>query len=164
MINVPANLHIIMGPAGCGKSSIAHALSTRMSYPMIEADDHHPRANVEKMSRGTPLTDQDRIAWMDSMIETINASPATDLVLACSALTPYVQSRLRDETQHKCHWWLIDLPRAVLERRMNARQEHFMPANLLESQLASLSPPKDATRIHGDQSLENICDEILSHL
>lgn len=153
-----------MGPAGCGKTSIAQALSTRMSCPMIEADDHHPRNNVEKMSRGTPLTDQDRIAWMDSMIETINVSPATELVLACSALTPYVQSRLRDETPHKCHWWLIDVPRAVLERRMHARQDHFMPANLLESQLASLSPPKDVTRIDGDQSLENICDEILSHL
>ena len=153
-----------MGPSGCGKSTIAKALSLRMSWPMVEADDHHPQKNVDKMSRGVPLTDTDRIAWMDNMIATINADPSRNLVLACSALTPYVQSRLLDDTKHECRWWLIDLPRGVLEKRLTARLNHFMPVNLLDSQLASLSPPSDARRIHGDQPIDSICNTIVSHL
>ncbi|MEL7136497.1 MAG: gluconokinase, GntK/IdnK-type [Pseudomonadota bacterium] len=164
MTSTAPNLHIIMGPAGSGKTSIPSALSTRMSCLMIEADDHHPQENVDKMRSGTPLTDLDRIVWLDSLIAAINAGTGDDLVLACSALTPYVQSRLRDDTDHTCHWWLIDLPRDVLDSRMRARKNHFMPADLLDSQLASLTPPSDVRRVHGDQTIDAICDEILAQL
>ena len=135
-----------------------------MNWPLIEADDHHPRENVDKMSNGTPLTDRDRAAWLDSLIEAIKTTPSSAVVLACSALTPYVQSRLRDETSCSCQWWLIDLPREVLERRIRARQNHFMPAELIESQLASLTPPEDVIRINGDQAISKIRDEIIAHL
>lgn len=153
-----------MGPAGCGKTSIAEALSSRMSWPMIEADDHHPQENVDKMSHGTPLSDQDRVIWMDSLIAAINAQPGSELVLACSALTLYVQSRLQDETPHQCRWWLVQVPRAVLRTRIQARKDHFMPAELLDSQLASLSPPPKARFVSGDQPIDAICNEILSQL
>lgn len=153
-----------MGPAACGKSTVAEAISKHMNWPMIEADDHHPCENVDKMSAGTPLTDQDRAAWLDSLIEAIKTNPSSAVVLACSALTPYVQSRLRDETSCSCQWWLIDLPREVLERRIRARQNHFMPAELIESQLASLTPPEDVIRINGDQAISKIRDEIIAHL
>ncbi|MEM9181321.1 MAG: gluconokinase, partial [Pseudomonadota bacterium] len=127
-------------------------------------DDHHPRENVDKMSKGTPLTDQDRAAWLDSLINTIKTTPSPAVVLACSALTPYVQSRLRDETLRLCQWWLIDLPQEVLERRIRARQNHFMPPELIESQLASLTPPENVIRINGDQAISKIRDEIIAHL
>ncbi|MEL6825732.1 MAG: gluconokinase, GntK/IdnK-type [Pseudomonadota bacterium] len=153
-----------MGPAACGKSTVAEAISKQMNWPLIEADDHHPRENVDKMSNGTPLTDRDRAAWLDSLIEAIKTTPSSAVVLACSALTPYVQSRLRDETSCSCQWWLIDLPREVLERRIRARQNHFMPAELIESQLASLTPPEDVIRINGDQAISKIRDEIIAHL
>ena len=136
----------------------------QMNWPLIEADDLHPRENVDKMSNGTPLTDRDRAAWLDSLIEAIKTTPSSAVVLACSALTPYVQSRLRDETSCSCQWWLIDLPREVLERRIRARQNHFMPAELIESQLASLTPPEDVIRINGDQAISKIRDEIIAHL
>ncbi|MEM9180663.1 MAG: gluconokinase, partial [Pseudomonadota bacterium] len=80
----PSKLHIIMGPAACGKSTIAEAVSQYLDWPMIEADDHHPRENVDKMSKGTPLTDQDRAAWLDSLINTIKTTPSPAVVLACS--------------------------------------------------------------------------------
>ena len=153
-----------MGPAACGKSTVAEAISKQMNWPLIEADDHHPRENVDKMSTGTPLTDRDRAAWLDSLIEAIKTTPSSAVVLACSALTPYVQSRLRDETSCSCQWWLIDLPREVLERRIRARQNHFMPAELIESHLASLTPPEDVIRINGDQAISKIRDEIIAHL
>ncbi|MEM7640444.1 MAG: gluconokinase, GntK/IdnK-type [Pseudomonadota bacterium] len=153
-----------MGPAACGKSTVAEAVSKHMNWPMIEADDHHPRENVDKMSTGTPLTDRDRAAWLDSLIDAIKTTPSSSVVLACSALTPYVQSRLRDETSRLCQWWLIDLPRDVLERRIRARQNHFMPPELIESQLANLTPPEDVVRIDGDQPIATICEEIIAQL
>lgn len=153
-----------MGPAACGKSTIAEAVSKQMNWPIIEADDHHPRENVDKMSKGTPLTDRDRAAWLDSLIDAIKTTSSCSVVLACSALTPYVQSRLRDESSRSCQWWLIDLPRDVLERRIRARQNHFMPPELIDSQLASLTPPEDAIRIDGEQPISKICEEIIARL
>lgn len=155
------NIYIIMGPAGCGKSSIASEMAARAHWSMIEGDDHHPAANVEKQRNRIPLTDADRASWLDSLIRAINKISDGDIVLACSALTPYVQNRLRDETDHQCVWILIDVPPGVLMQRMSARTEHFMPVELLENQLSTLQAPADAIVVRGDQPIAAICDEIL---
>lgn len=153
-----------MGPAGCGKSSIAAALADRAGWAMIEADDHHPVENVEKQRNQIPLTDQDRVIWLDRLIAAINAEPHADIVLACSALTPYVQSRLREEISRACKWFLIDVPADVLAQRMRARTDHFMPVALLDSQLAALTVPHDAHAIEGNQSVTQICAEIMQRI
>ncbi|MEO1553010.1 MAG: gluconokinase, GntK/IdnK-type [Pseudomonadota bacterium] len=157
-------VYIIMGPAGCGKSSIAAALSERAGWAMVEADDHHPTENVEKQRNQIPLTDADRVVWLDQLIGAINAVPHETIALACSALTPYVQSRLRDEIHGTCQWLLIEVPPDELRRRMTARKDHFMPVELLDNQLASLTPPIGVRRINGAQTMTKICDEILSGL
>ena len=157
-----SEVYVIMGPAGCGKSSIAVALAARTNWSMIEADDHHPLENVDKQRRGIPLTDADRRAWLDSLILAINLKGKQPTILACSALTPYVQDRLRNEVDRPCKWVLIDVPAEVLKQRMTARTEHFMPVELLENQLSSLHPPANARRINGDQPIAIICDQILS--
>lgn len=156
-----SDLYIIMGPAGCGKSSIATALTEQTGWHMIEADDHHPIENVEKQRNKIPLTDDDRVIWLDRLIKAVNDAPDQSVVLACSALTSYVQNRLRNEIDRAHHWILIDVPIDVLRNRLISRTEHFMPVELLESQIASLSPPPGAHFIRGDQSIQDICQDIL---
>ena len=156
------HLYIIMGPAGCGKSSIAAELSALTGWPMIEADAHHSEANVAKQAAGIPLTDADRASWIDSMIEAINGDDHDHLLLACSALTPYVQNRFLEEVQPQSHWFLLDVSREELSRRLNARTDHFMPPSLLDDQLLALSAPKLAHRINGEQTIPQICNDILA--
>jgi gluconokinase len=151
---------IIMGPAGVGKSTIATALSNKHGWPMIEADEHHPQGNKEKMASGLALTDQDRIKWIDNLVVSINENEAQRIIVACSALTPYVQQRLSDECKSQCRWVLPTLERSVLENRLKARTGHFMPASQIDNQLASLTPPKNAMEVNADQSVEAICSEI----
>ena len=131
---------------------------------MIEADDHHSEANVAKQAAGQPLTDADRAAWIGSIIDTINAGSETNTLLACSALTPYVQERLREELQPECHWYLLEVSEAELARRLSARKDHFMPASLLQEQLKALTAPDQASRINGEQTIELICADILSRI
>jgi gluconokinase len=155
---------IIMGPAGVGKSTIATALSKKHGWAMIEADDHHPVCNKDKMAAGISLTDQDRIIWIDNLVTAINEHQASRIVLACSALTPYVQGRLIEECKNQCQWILPILERSVLKARLKARKGHFMPASQIDNQLASLIPPKNAIKINANQSVEAICADISSYL
>ena len=154
------HLYIIMGPAGCGKSSIAAELSAQTGWPMIEADAHHSDANVAKQAAGIPLTDADRASWIDSMIGAINGDEHEHLWLACSALTPYVQNRFLAEIDPECHWFLLDVSRQELSRRLSTRTDHFMPPSLLDDQLEALSAPAQAHRINGEQTIPQICEDI----
>lgn len=157
-------LIIIMGVAGSGKTSIASALAGQMGWPFIEADEHHSAANKTKMAAGTPLTDEDRESWVDSMCRMAAAMPESRIVLACSALTPYVQAGLREGSGRRCHFVMLDVPRDELARRITARPDHFMPVSLLDSQFASLQVPEDAVRIQADRPVPQIVADILSAL
>ncbi len=157
-------LYIVMGPAGSGKSTIGEALANRMNWTMVEGDAHHPQENVDKQASGLPLTDHDRANWLDSMIAHINTQIEGPVVLACSALTPYVQGRLRDEIDRRCVWLLLEVPKDVLATRLTARTDHFMPASLLDDQLKALAPPSDVIRISAHQSVVQICDTICDRL
>jgi gluconokinase len=157
-------LIVVMGPAGAGKSTIARALSQQTTLPMIEADDYHPQSNRKKMAAGIPLEDKDRAAWIDALAQASHMSPASSLILACSALTPYVQGRLKAETAREIVWLLLEVPKAVLQARMEARTGHFMPASLLDDQLCALTPPEDAISIHADQPIEAVLADILAKL
>lgn len=153
-------IYVIMGPAGSGKSTIAHNVSQLTGWPMIEADAFHPEENVEKQRSGVPLTDADRAAWLDHLVEHINSRNDDNLVFACSALTPYVQGRLQNDLQSACIWILLDVPKAELSRRLKARTHHFMPASLLDDQLAALAPPANAHIVDASQSIEAVCTAI----
>lgn len=88
---------VILGVSGVGKTTVGELAAQHLQLPFIEADDFHPQSNVDKMSAGIPLTEEDRIPWIDRLIEAINARVENDLVLACSALTRFVRDRLRSE-------------------------------------------------------------------
>ena len=155
---------IIMGVAGSGKSSIAEALSDAEGWPFVEADVHHSAANKEKMASGVPLTDTDRADWVRSMCETLASMPEERVVLACSALTPFVQNGLREHSGRRCLFVLLDVPRDELARRISSRADHFMPVSLLDSQLAALVLPEGVIRFDGMLAPKALVETIRGHL
>jgi len=156
-------LIVVMGVSGCGKSTLGKALAGRLDCLFIEADDHHSASNVEKMSSGVPLTDADRADWVDSIVTRLDETDQADVVLACSALTPFVQSRLLSAKNRRVIWLYLAVSKQVLTERMNAR-EHFMPASLLDSQFDALSVPENAIELDGELEFEALIAQVCQHL
>ena len=132
---------VLMGVAGSGKSSTMAALVARLGWPALEGDSLHPPANVAKMAAGVPLTDADRVPWLEAIggwIDEREAERASSVV-TCSALRRSYRDMLR---RGRPSIWFVHLlaPHDVLAARMSGRHGHFMPASLLESQLATLEP------------------------
>jgi gluconokinase len=130
---------VIMGVAGCGKTSVGVALSAAMGVPYRDGDDLHPPANVAKMQAGTPLTDADRWPWLDLVAQALAAD--APLIIGCSALKRAYRDRIRAGAGGAVLFVHLAGSRAVIEGRMAARQGHFMPLSLLDSQFAALEPP-----------------------
>ncbi|MFC9897489.1 gluconokinase [Nocardia sp. NPDC127579] len=138
---------VVMGVSGAGKSTVAAALATDLGWPMLEGDDLHPAANIAKMSVGHPLTDADREPWLRDIARWISTRVAADgsAVVTCSALKRSYRDLLRDGVADHPDARLIFVylhgTRAELHRRMAHRKGHFMPASMLDSQLATLEDP-----------------------
>lgn len=132
---------VLMGVAGSGKSSVMTALAEQLPWPWIEGDDLHPAANVAKMAAGIPLTDEDRGPWLRRISGWIGEREAErqSAIATCSALRRTYRDVLRRGNPSV---WFVHLvaPPDVLLDRMGTRVGHFMPAALLESQLATLEP------------------------
>jgi gluconokinase len=129
---------VVMGVSGSGKSTVAAVLAGRLGVPFEDADDLHPRENVEKMTRGVPLDDNDRWPWLELIGEWLVAHESGG-VIACSAL----KRRYRDQLRHHCHsveFLHLEGGRDLIERRQASRPGHFMPASLLTSQFETLEP------------------------
>ncbi len=130
---------IVMGVTSTGKSHMGAALAAALGGTFVDGDDLHPVANVEKMARGEPLNDADRAPWLDLVGQTL-ADTAPPAVIACSALKRAYRDRIRRATGAVTFVYLTG-PRDLIARRMAAREGHFMPVSLLDSQLATLEPP-----------------------
>jgi carbohydrate kinase (thermoresistant glucokinase family) len=153
-------LIVVMGVAGSGKSTVGAALAGALASPFLEGDAFHPPANIKKQAGGLPLDNSDRVQWIDNMAGAITRSTAPTLVLACSALNDFVRDSLVEKTKRDCVWVLLDAPQEVLAERMQSRKGHFMPPELLASQLAALEPPADCFRIDATEGLPQILDTI----
>ena len=132
---------LLMGVSGSGKSTIAHALARRLGLEMIEGDDLHPPANVEKMRAGLPLTDEDRRPWLEDLAAVLadRHSRRQGTVLACSALKRAYRDILRSAIPHEEAFVIeLDADPDTLRGRMARRTGHFMPMSLLDSQRAAL--------------------------
>lgn len=129
---------VVMGVAGCGKTTIAKLLAARLRWAQAEADDFHPADNVAKMAAGIPLTDADRQPWLESLRDWITEQDQ-NVVITCSALRRGYRDILRGATARVRFIHLHGSPE-VLAARIGGRTDHFMPASLLESQLAILEP------------------------
>ena len=135
---------VVMGVSGCGKTTVGQALAEAVGWPFLDADDFHPRANVEKMRAGAPLTDDDRWPWLDRLTAELTAINARggNAVLGCSALKQAYRDRLARAGDVRIVYLKGD--RATIEPRITARAGHYMPPALLTSQFAALEEPANA--------------------
>lgn len=138
MSAVDAPRVVVMGVSGCGKSTVGALLAAALDVPFVDADGLHPAANIAKMRAGTPLTDEDRWPWLDAVAGVLGAGDR-GVVVACSALRRPYRDLLRRGAPGATFLHL-DGGKDVLAARMAARDGHFMPPGLLDSQLATLEP------------------------
>jgi gluconokinase len=133
---------VMMGVSGSGKTTIARGVAARLGWDVLEGDSYHPPSNVEKMSRGIPLDDADRLPWLHAIAQAIDAELAAgrSSVVACSALKRSYRDILIGPRENVALVYLQG-SRALLEERMRSRAGHFMPPSLLDSQLATLEEP-----------------------
>ncbi|KAK4131893.1 carbohydrate kinase [Trichocladium antarcticum] len=166
----PAEQHhiwLVTGPAGCGKSTVAKHLSDCLNLPYIEGDEYHPQANIDKMSAGIPLTDADRWDWLTALREASIREldrGSNGVVLTCSALkrkyrdvirvAPYFSPNLH------VHFIYLDASEELLLKRVKARKNHYMGANMVHSQFDILERPTaaeiDVLTVDVDRSLEEV--------
>jgi gluconokinase len=133
---------VVMGVSGCGKSTVGRTLASRLGATFLDADDFHPPANVERMRAGIALTDAERAPWLGALAARLSQAQTAGepVVLACSALKRGYRDALRRGAPHLHLVHLTGSP-ALLAARIGARTDHYMPAKLLPSQLATLEAP-----------------------
>jgi gluconokinase len=159
---------IVMGVSGSGKSYIANRLAGSTGWQFAEGDDYHSAANKAKMAASTPLTDEDRAPWLDSLHEVLANWHRNEQsgILTCSALKAAYREQLVAGLPEVRFVWL-DPSREILEKRVANRPGHYMPATLLDSQLATLQPPADSPNLlhlDGTESADEELQRILAWL
>ncbi len=137
--NAP-RLMVVMGVAGCGKSTIADGIARALKGTYLDGDSFHPPENIAKMSAGTPLTDADRWPWLTTFSEEI-AKREGPVVGACSALKRSYREHITNRAGEPVCFIYLDGSKDLIAARMNARAGHFMPPSLLDSQFAALEIP-----------------------
>jgi gluconokinase len=152
---------LLMGVSGSGKTSIGRLVAQRLGWRFVDADDHHPKANVEKMASGIPLEDTDRWPWLDKLNGLLRAE--RDAVIACSALKESYRRRLLDGIT-EARIVFLEGSRELIAARVAGRKHRYMPASLLDSQFATLEPPAQAMRIDVSAPLERSVDAIVQTL
>ena len=164
--NRPSRLLVVMGVAGSGKSSVGAAVAVRLGGTYFDGDDLHPRANIEKMSRGTALSDADRWPWLEEVAR--NLSSRSGLVLVgCSALKRSYRDFITAKAGERVTFIYLAGSRQLIARRMGARTGHFMPTSLLDSQFEALEVPgedelKITIDISGTES--EVVEQVISKL
>lgn len=131
-----------MGVSASGKSTVGQLLAQRLGVPYAEADDFHPAANVAKMREGHPLDDEDRRPWLDEIARWLADHAGSGGVVSCSALKRHYRDRLASAARH-VFFLHLDGSRELIAARITARQGHFMPPGLLDTQSADLEPLGD---------------------
>ena len=153
-----ARIVLVMGPAGSGKTTVGQLLAGALGWPYFEADDFHPPANIAKMRRAEPLDDADRAPWLAAIRGRIDACVAEgrSAVFTCSALKRAYRHVVMDGVPG-LRLVYLHADAATLAARLAARRGHFLPPELLTSQLAILEPPDDAlafdVRAHSAESI-----------
>ncbi|MFM7334471.1 MAG: gluconokinase [Tabrizicola sp.] len=155
---------VMMGVAGCGKSSVGEALSARLGVPYRDGDDLHTPEAVEKMRAGIPLTDDDRWPWLDRVA--LELDEAAPVIVGCSALRRIYRDRIRAGAGGPVQFVHLAGSRDLIASRMASRTGHYMPLSLLDSQFTILEPPgtDEALTVDINQPLEVLVDRIATAL
>lgn len=142
-----------MGVSGAGKSLIGKMLAQDLGWPFFDADDYHPRANIEKMSRGIPLSEDDRVPWLrriTRLVEDLDAG-SRPAVIACSALRQSYREMVAGKTG-SVRFVYLKGEYELIRQRIRARKKHFMHPALLRSQFEILEEPKEAVIVDVEES------------
>ena len=150
-----------MGVSGCGKSTVGKLLAKRLGCRFLDADEFHPPANVAKMAAGTPLTDADRLPWLENLNGKLLEDRNT--VLACSALKESYRQILAKGSDD-CRVIHLRGSIELIRARLTERRHRFMPASLLESQFAALEAPQRGIDVDIAQPPERCVETILAAL
>lgn len=163
-MDAPGTGIVVMGVSGAGKTTIAKLLAERLEAPFIDADDLHGSENVAKMSAGIPLTDEDRMPWLERVGKALGQHPAP--VVACSALKRVYRDALRAHApQARFVMLAADVERLTVQ--VSGRDDHFMPPALLQSQLETLEPLEDDEAgivVRVDAGPEELVDRVVSRI
>ncbi len=152
-----------MGVSGCGKSSVGQAFADGIGATFLEGDRLHPPENVEKMSTGIPLNDDDRKPWLMTISNTI-ATHELPLVVACSVLKRAYRDTVREQAGIPLQFFHLSGSYQLIAERMEKRQHHYMPLSLLDSQFQILEPPEPDERVKTidiNESVESIVEDLL---
>jgi gluconokinase len=139
---------ILMGVSGAGKTTIGELLARDLGWPFHDGDDFHPQMNIDKMRRGVPLTDDDRAAWLAALRQLIDRllQERQSAIIACSALRQTYRKRLQGDDRDIQFVYLKGDP-ALIRRRLQERQGHFMKAGLLANQFETLEEPHEVITV-----------------
>lgn len=155
---------IVMGVSGCGKTTVGRALAQALACPFYDGDDYHPAENIAKMANGIPLNDDDRRPWLARLhtLVAVHEANGETAVLACSALKKTYRDQLRGRS-HNVQFIYLNGDFATIWQRMQARTDHYMKAEMLQSQFDTLEVPDSTEALHIDiaQSSGQIVTEIL---
>ncbi len=154
---------IVTGVSGTGKTTLGSLLAQKLRLPFFDADNFHPQANIDKMSRGFPLDDHDRKPWLEALAEKLLESEDTGgAVLACSSLKESYRKVL--QVSENTRWIHLKGQRELIWSRMKARVNHYMKPEMLDSQLATWEEPEYGLKLDISQSPEEMLSEALEHL
>lgn len=160
-----AMIYIVMGVTGCGKSTIGRMLADHLAMPFYDADDYHTHANVDKMSKGIPLTDEDRMPWLQHLAgKIVEWEQEGGAVLACSALKEKYRKVLQSVPADQMVWIYLEGSRELIQERIKARKGHFMPAKLIDSQFEALEKPAYGLHVDISKAPIVIVKQILAEL
>lgn len=159
---------VVMGVSGSGKTTVADKLAERLGWTCEDGDTYHPKSNVEKMSAGHPLTDEDRWPWLNAIADEIErvCMARGQVVVACSALKRTYRDVLlrgRDDVR----FVFLNGTQQLIAHRLSLRKDHFMPPGLLDSQFRTLEPPgldENAIDVSIDAPVDAIVEDIVGKL
>ncbi|XP_069555586.1 probable gluconokinase [Brachyistius frenatus] len=179
-------IYIIMGVSGCGKSSLGLLLSEKFGWPLHEGDDFHPQENTEKMTRGEPLTDQDRVSWLLKLHEVIQRErrSGSDALVVCSSLKRHYRQillygskalasssspdqEISPPSSPDVFFLFLHGDYDVIHQRLAARRGHYMKADMLRSQFDVLEPPlkeENGFTVDVGRSITDVAAEVEKHI
>jgi len=157
---------ILMGVSGSGKTMVGQLLAKELGWPFYDGDDFHPEANVDKMRFGIPLNDEDRETWLMQLRDLINECLHKNryAILACSALKQKYRDRLQQGRPEVIRFVYLKGDFALIQQRLQRRQDHFMNPKLLQSQFEALEEPEGVLTIDVAQEPAVIVDLIKREL